>query len=79
MDTSKGRGVGVVKLYFAIIKSGSGYWVMAEDEESAYKKLREILDEKGLYNISERELRHIDVIGEELGESENVYREVDQI
>lgn len=68
-----------MKLYFVIIKSGSGYWVMAEDTESAYKKLREVLDENDLFFTSERELRHIDVIGEAVGDSESVYREIDQI
>lgn len=66
-----------MNLYFVIIKSGSGYWVMAEDAEKAYKKLRKALDEKDWFFESERELRHIDVIGEEFGK--DVYKEIDQL
>lgn len=62
-----------MKLYFVIIKNGAGYWVMAEDTESAYKKLRETLDENDWFYESQRELKHIDVIGEEVGK--DVYKE----
>lgn len=53
-----------MKLYFITITSKDSYWVVAEDTEKAYEKLRKVLDEHDLYFRDERSLKIIEVIGE---------------
>lgn len=53
-----------MKLYFITITSKDSYWVVAEDTEKAYEKLRKVLDEHDLYFREERSLKIIEVIGE---------------
>lgn len=65
-----------MNLYFVIIKNGDGFWVIAENPNVAYLRLRKVLDEEDLYFTSERELRHIDVIGEEYYDR-SIYKEVE--
>lgn len=54
-----------MKLYFITITSKDSYWVVAEDTEKAYEKLKKVLDEHNLYFVEEdRNLKIIEVIGE---------------
>lgn len=53
-----------MNLYFVTITSKDSYWVVAEDTEKAYEKLKKVLDEHDLYFRDDRNLKIIEVIGE---------------
>lgn len=53
-----------MNLYFVTITSKDSYWVVAEDTEKAYEKLKKVLDEHDIYFTNDRNLKIIEVIGE---------------
>ncbi len=53
-----------MNLYFVTITSKDSYWVVAEDTEKAYEKLKKVLDEHDIYFTDDRNLKIIEVIGE---------------
>lgn len=53
-----------MNLYFVTITSKDSYWVVAEDTEKAYEKLKKVLDEHDLYFRDDRNLKIIEAIGE---------------
>ena len=65
-----------MNLYFLILKNTDGYWVVAESLDKACEKLRKVLDDNDIYFISERELKHIDIIGKEYYDKD-IFMEVD--
>ena len=53
------------KLYKIILQRNQEFYVLALDPTSAYEKLRQHLDDKDLYFISEREMKEIELIAED--------------
>lgn len=65
-----------MKLYEITIRNYDTFYVVAEDETSAYKKLVQIFEKKDLYFINERRLKTIELLGECYYNSKDVFKEL---
>lgn len=66
-----------MKLYRVQIRTYDNFYVVAEDETSAYKKLLNMFEKNDLYFTNDRKLKMIEIIGECHYDSKDIFKEED--